>query len=150
MRNLKIFIVKFLEQMSGIFLMALTSLAIIEVIGRYAFKYSMTWSYEIILLLAIWMVWLGLPVGFDRWEHLSVTFFVNEKRKFFIWLHVILSLFFMVVVCLFTFSVMDGFAGMRFTTINIPLNAKYLAPAVGGSLSAFVLLDRLFNLFKEK
>lgn len=146
-------LIRILERICALLLMIITALTFAEVMGRYVLNTSISWSHEIILLLTIWMVWLGIPVGFAKWQHIKVTFFVQEEKRIgrfrFIWLHTILSFFYFLIVFFFAFPMMEAFVAMEFTSIEIPINTKFMASAVGGFLSIFVLFAKLLSLFKS-
>lgn len=72
-------------------LMALMAcLAFANVLSRYLFHYSISFSQEIVLNAFVWATFLGTAIAFKRGSHVMVSFFVD---KFPARLRKILSLF---------------------------------------------------------
>ena len=142
-----------LEKLIGIVFLVIVGVTIAQVFCRYALSFSLTWSHELTVLLLIWVVWLSVPIGLDRGQHLAVTFISDSVslglKKKLAWLHWALGLFFLILVFFLTFPVIDAFEGMNLLTLPIPTNARYWAATAGSLLSALVLLTRLFPSPRE-
>ena len=138
-----------LEFLIGVLFIIMTLATAAQVFCRYVLSFSLTWSHELTVLVLIWVVWLSVPIGLDRGQHLTVTLVVDNvspaHRSWFKWLHLILSLGFLALVFFLTFPVIDAFKGMNLLTLPIPTNARYWAATVGSLLSVVVLAAKVFE-----
>lgn len=73
-------IVHFLQNFERYFVivtLALMSLLIlIQVVMRYVFESSLSWSEEVVRWLFVWFIWVGISYGFQLRRHVSVTVLV--------------------------------------------------------------------------
>ena len=56
----------------------------IQVIMRYIFQHSLSWSEDLVRWSFIWFLWIGVSYGFKTRKHISVTVALNllpEKMK---------------------------------------------------------------------
>ena len=84
-----------LEEYLCAFLMAfMACLAFANVLSRYLFHYSISFSQEIVLNAFVWATFLGTAIAFKRSSHVMVSFFVD---KFPARLRKLLSLFSMLL-----------------------------------------------------
>ena len=142
-------LIHILERLIGIMFMAIFGITMTQVVCRYLFRFSITWSHESVILLLIWVVWLAVPIGLDRRGHLAITI-VSEHlparaRTCLAWINWVLTIFFFGLVFFLTFPVIDAFEGMNMLTMPVPTNARYYAATVGALLSVFVLAAGLFK-----
>ena len=49
-----------------------------QVIMRYIFNNSLSWSEELGKFLFVWISWLGISIGAKRKEHIKITMFVDK------------------------------------------------------------------------
>ena len=149
MDKIKIIIILILEQVVGLLFIVIVAVTLAQVFCRYALGFSLTWSHELVILLLIWAVWLCMPIGLDRMEHISVTFLVDRvsdsTRARLVWFHWALSIFFFGMVFFLSFPVVKAFEGMELFSIPIPTNARYYAATAGSLLAGFVLAAKLFQ-----
>ena len=149
MDKIKTIIILILEQVVGLLFIVIVAATLAQVFCRYALGFSLTWSHELVILLLIWAVWLCMPIGLDRMEHISVTFLVDHVsdslRARLVWCHWALSLFFFGMVFFLSFPVVKAFEGMELFSIPIPTNARYYAATAGSLLAGFVLAAKLFQ-----
>lgn len=149
MDKIKTIIILILEQVVGLLFIVIVAVTLAQVFCRYALGFSLTWSHELVILLLIWAVWLCMPIGLDRMEHISVTFLVDHVsdslRARLAWCHWALSLFFFGMVFFLSFPVVKAFEGMELFSIPIPTNARYYAATAGSLLAGFVLAAKLFQ-----
>jgi TRAP-type C4-dicarboxylate transport system permease small subunit len=135
-------------------LMVMVAVTFAQVFCRYLLGFSLTWSHELVILVLIWAVWLSIPIGLDRFDHLTVTFFFDHNSRLgkfrLVWLHSILAALFFGLVFFLSFPVVEAFEGMSLLSIPMPINARYYAAMVGSFLAVFVLSVNLLQLFKEE
>lgn len=153
LENTKRIFILILERLLGILLMVMVAVTFAEVSCRYVLGFSLIWSHEIVVLILIWSVWLSVPIGFDRIEHLSVTFFVEHNSRIgkfqFAWLHGFLAIIFLVLVFFLSLPVIDAYQGMNLLSIPLPISSRYYAAPVGCFFSVFVLLVNMVQNIKE-
>lgn len=151
--KIKIFVVRVLERLVGLLLIISSAVTLAQVICRYALGFSLPWSHELVILALIWAVWLGIPVGIDRMEHLSVTFFFSHRSSLkglrLTWVHFSLAIIFFSLVFILSFPVVEAFEGMALLSIPVPINARYYAAMVGSLITVFVLSTKMIALVKE-
>jgi TRAP-type C4-dicarboxylate transport system permease small subunit len=149
MDKIKTILILILEQIVGLLFIVIVAVTLAQVFCRYALGFSLTWSHELVILLLIWTVWLCIPIGLDRMEHISVTFLVDHvshtSRARLAWFHWVLSIFFFGMVFFLSFPVAKAFEGMELFSIPIPTNARYYAATAGSLLAVFVLAAKLFK-----
>jgi len=149
MDKIKTIIILILEQVVGLLFIVIVAVTLAQVFCRYTLGFSLTWSHELVILLLIWAVWLCMPIGLDRMEHISVTFLVDRvsdsTRARLVWFHWALSIFFFGMVFFLSFPVVKAFEGMELFSIPIPTNARYYAATAGSLLAGFVLAAKLFQ-----
>ena len=140
MDKIKTILILILERLVGLLFMVIVVVNMAQVFCRYALGFSLTWSHELVILLLIWTVWLCMPIGLDRMEHISVTFLVDHVspivRVRLVWLHLVFFL---------SFPVAKAFEGMELFSIPIPTNARYYSATAGSLLAGFVLAAKLFK-----
>jgi len=153
MDRIKTIIILMLERVVGLLFIVIVAVTLAQVFCRYVLGFSLAWSHELVILLLIWAVWLCVPIGLGRVEHISVTFFLDHTspaaRARLIWLDWALSMFFFGLVFFLSFPVADAFEGIYLSSIQIPTNARYYAATVGSLLAVFVLAANLFQPRKE-
>lgn len=131
--------IQMLEKLEEIILVtmfiAMVLIIFIQVIMRYAFNSSLSWSEELGKFLFVWLSWLGISIGAKRGEHIKITMFLeklSEKK-----LHIIniVSEIIVLSICAVT-----AFYGIKlviseqnvfYAGIKISMSWGYLAVVVG-------------------
>ncbi len=153
MQKIKKKLILILEYLVGILLMVMVAVTFVEVFCRHTFGFSLGWSHELVVLLLIWAVWLSMPIGLDRIEHLSVTFFVEHNTRLgkfrFVWLHNFLSMVFLGLIFFISFPVIEAYEGMNLLSIPVPISSRYYAAPVGSFFSVLILLVNISLHTKE-
>ena len=49
----------------------------VQVVMRYVFSNSLSWSEELVRWCFVWFIWIGVSYGFKQRKHVSVTALVN-------------------------------------------------------------------------
>lgn len=152
MQKIKSRILALLEQAIGLMLMVMVAVTFAQVFCRYLLGFSLTWSHELVILALIWSVWLSIPIGLDRFAHLSVTFFFDHTSRLgkfrLVWLHCALALVFFGLVFFLSFPLVKAFEGMNLLSIPLPINARYYAATVGSFLAGFVLCANMLQMLR--
>ena len=56
---------------------AMVGIIFFQVIMRYVFNNSSSWSEELGKFLFVWLSWIGISIGHRRKEHIKITILVN-------------------------------------------------------------------------
>lgn len=103
-------------------LFAMTVITFMQVIGRYVFNYSFSWSEEISRFLLAWITFAGASYAFRYGAHIGVTYFIDKlsadkRKKVYVLIQIITIGFFAVL----------GILGLMHTVSQVRLNQ--IAPA---------------------
>lgn len=131
----------------------LTLIMFLQVLFRYIFNNSLTWSEELSKFIFIWITFLGAAICFRDGIHLKVDILTERLRGK---LKLYLKIFDTLIVTLFNgvISVIGFFwvinvSGTLSPAIGLPLNIVfYAALPFSAVISFFYGLFRLINEFK--
>lgn len=56
----------------------MVSIIFIQVVMRYVFNNSLSWSEELGKFLFVWISWIGISIGHKRKEHIKITLLVDR------------------------------------------------------------------------
>jgi len=148
---------RFFENVSVVLLLSVASiLAFLEVVLRYAFSASITWSSEVVVLCIIWAIFIGLSVTLSQGAHIKVEVIVNlfsGNKKLAI---VLLSTLIGVAFAVFLFFYSVEYAAFlkeseeRSITTNIPEYIYFLALPLGGLLLSIRYIQELVRVIRER
>jgi TRAP-type C4-dicarboxylate transport system permease small subunit len=123
----------------------------IQVIARYIFNNSLSWSEELVRYIFIWQVWLGASMGMRTHEHIRVDMFLKLLpgivRKLLDLLIIILILW------LYWFCIRYGFIylrsviskSMKSTALQLPLAYVYASLPIGSTIIAIRFVALFFS-----
>jgi TRAP-type C4-dicarboxylate transport system permease small subunit len=69
---------KIMDYAVFLILLALVIIGGMQVLCRYAFNYSLTWSEEVLRYLLIWLVFFAMGVGLRRNAHIGMNIVVDK------------------------------------------------------------------------
>ncbi len=127
-------------------------LIFIQVIMRYIFNNSLTWSEELARYIFIWQCWLGVSLSFRKRSHINITMITdNLKGKSKLFLEV---LAYLITLAFTIFLVVEGTKLLMFMlnrgtsspSLKIPLAVVYASLPVACFASSF----RIVGIIKEK
>lgn len=136
------------EHLEEYILILLSSLTVVivfsQVVMRYAFGESLSWSEELARYLFIWMIYIGVSFGVKKGKHLGVDAFpmmFGTKGKTIIQMIACASFFlFALVMTIYGFDIV-----LRVTresaAMELPLGWVYAAPVVGMVLTSIRLVQ---------
>ena len=79
-------IISFIDKLEEILLVSMFVLMVliifIQVIMRYVFNNSLSWSEELGKFLFVWLSWIGISIGERRNEHIKITMLVDKLPPF--------------------------------------------------------------------
>src|SRR4030042_1138000 len=76
-----VIIEKFFELLSMGMLLAMTLIICYQVVMRYVFNASPSWSEEVSLILLIWFGILSIPIGVKLHLHIGIEYIYNQFPK---------------------------------------------------------------------
>ncbi|WP_129600641.1 TRAP transporter small permease [Anaerophilus nitritogenes] len=98
--------------------MAMVGVICFQVIMRYVFNNSLSWSEELGKFLFVWLSWLGISIGHRRKEHIKITLLIDKLPYKLNKLAEAISELIVIVICGITMY-------YGFTMINIQMNIPY-------------------------
>lgn len=131
-------------------------LIFIQVIMRYVFNSSLSWSEELARYIFIWQIWLGTGVGIRMNEQIRVGIFAEKLGKRGAkWLNAI-ALTILLLFCIFL--VVNGYelvmkiAGRKAlsTALKIPLSYVYMSLPFSSAITSLYLIEQLVDIIKPK
>lgn len=118
--------------------LAMVLIIFVQVIMRYVFNDSLSWSEELGKFLFVWLSWFGISIGARRNEHIRITMFLNKLSFRATKVAAIAAELVVIGICAVTFyygvSLVIGQAGVRYAGIKISMSWGYLSVVVGCGL----------------
>lgn len=72
---------KFEEYFLVISMIAMVVIIFLQVVMRYVFNNSLTWSEEIARYIFLWQIWIGVSYAVKRSKHIRVTIMVDLLKN---------------------------------------------------------------------
>jgi TRAP-type C4-dicarboxylate transport system permease small subunit len=152
MRKITYSVSKILEYIVGALFLALAATAFAQVFFRYALRNSLTWAYELDILLMIWAIWLSAAIGIYRKAHLRITLFSQRlplgTQRILVVLIDFFVLLFLIILGIKGIGVVQSMEGMSFTSIDIPRGLMFAAAPVGATLMILLFFPTLIGDLK--
>jgi TRAP-type C4-dicarboxylate transport system permease small subunit len=131
--------------------MAMTGLAILQVVLRYVFTASLIWVEEVSVIIMLWMTWLGVTVLWLTQSHIAVDFLTSRlsqhTNRVLVLIFNGIAIIIAGALLLASRETLSTMVGMELDTLAIDLSIKYYpvtVGAVGLALAAFIdLCDKL-------
>lgn len=149
MNKLKMWWDNFEENLLILILFVSLSIIFLQVVMRYVFQSSLSWSEELGRYLFIWLTWLGTGYAVRQKRHLRIEMLADlfpERGK------LLLDILAMSIWCGFTiFLVLKGSTitsmvwrrGQHTAALEIPMAFAYASVPIGASLMCLRLLDEI-------
>lgn len=160
MKKKLLFVLTHIEEIiAGICLTIMVGITFCNVIGRYFFTRPITWGDELAMMLAAWVVFLGMSAAYKHNQHLGMEFFLNRlsqsKRLGMerILCAVMATLCTVMAIVSWQFVMMTN---KRTAIMRVPYKFVYAAAAVGFTfmtIYSFIYLYQSFfkkDVFKER
>ncbi len=133
------FIYNHLEEIILVGLFAVMVAAIfLQVIMRYVFDNSLSWSEELGRFVFEWLTWIGISLGARVGQHIKISLLVDKLPNKGAQAANIASDIIVIIICGLTMyygiELSKMFAGSNFTTIKISLAWGYASVIVGCGL----------------
>lgn len=161
-RNVVVRILKWLDMnIEAVFMITFLGLAsifiFVQVIARYVFESSFSWSEEVSRYMFIWLIYLGISYAVKTDSHIRVDMLLTRdwlsetKKKILCIFADIVFLLFSLCVAHVGFKVAHLIArrGQITAATEIPMWVIYLAVPVGYSLCSVRLVQCLYHRFRH-
>ncbi len=145
-----------IEEKLLVFSLAFTVVLIfVQVVMRYVFNQSLSWSEELARYIFVWQCWLGVSFAFKHNAHISVDILhdaLGPKGK------IIIRIISLTITFLFSaFLAVEGFKlvgtmmsrGTVSSGLRIPLSVVYVSLPFSSVMVCIRLIVQLFGYFKE-
>ena len=132
-----------------------TSVIFLQVIMRYVFSNSLSWSEELARYLFVWQTWLATGYAVKRRRHLRITTLVDKTsgRKRLLIEMIVLAIWFAFTVFLCVYSArlctMIYGQGQVSTAMRIPMWIPYMGVPVGTAYLAIQLVCESIRFYRE-
>ncbi len=137
-----------------VLLSGMTLLTFLQVVMRYVFSNSLSWSEELARFTFIWMVYLGISYACKHMKHIRIeASLALFPRK---WRGVVVILGDVILLCFAAFVAYKGMDIVKFQHISksaalkIPMSFIYAAPVVGFSLVYILILRNAVKKFRAE
>ena len=155
------FVWNHLEEFFIIPLMFIMSIIIfVQVIMRYAFGNSLTWSEELARYLFIWLIYFAVSYTAHKEKHIRIDAAINlypkKLRPYILIVSEIIVLAFAVFIAVTGVTVFQKItmSGQVSPAIGLPMQFVYAAPLIGFVLTAIrqveCIVKRIRNLGKQE
>lgn len=133
-----------------VFLFGLTVvLMLVQISSRYLFNFSFVWAEEFIRLLFLWMVYLGIAVGFYEGSHIAITMLFDRlqkknRRRLAIFTDLANALFLATTLVLGA-QILWFIKDQRLPVTEIPVYLLYIPFPLCAGLSVFFIARRMWE-----
>jgi TRAP-type C4-dicarboxylate transport system permease small subunit len=130
-------------------MLAMVTIIFSQVIARYAFSNSLSWSEEAGRYIFVWMTFLGAAMAVRNRQHVSLDLIVKSLPKFAQKLLMTISYLSMMI-----FTAVLIFGGFKFVTrgsrqassaLEIPMHYVYIVLPLGGILIFAYLIKNFYE-----
>ncbi|MDO4689712.1 MAG: TRAP transporter small permease [Fusobacterium sp.] len=153
-------IVNFLDSLEEIVLVIMFALMVLVIFGqvimRYVFNNSLSWSEELGKFLFVWISWIGISIGAKRKEHIKITMFVDKCSPRNALICEILSEAVVFGICAVTayygMELVISQAHINFAGIKISMSWGYLSVVIGCiimMLRNLIIIKSSFNSLRK-
>jgi C4-dicarboxylate transporter, DctQ subunit len=144
------------EEYVGVISLLFTSLIVfVQVVLRYVFNYSLSWSEEAARYLIVWFVFIGSSIAVREKAHATmdalVTYLPEKGKRIFSILANTISILFCVVLIWSGIQIVSGVVEFGTVTpaIGLPMYLPYLAIPVGAALMLIRFLQLIVQDIKS-
>lgn len=134
----------------------MTLLTFMQVLFRYVFKESLSWSEELSTYFFIWLTFIGASIATREKTHINVEAFVSSikspkiKKAFMIFAN-ILSMLFLIVLVVYGFNIASQILKFKQTSASMPflqIGLIYFAVPIGSLIMFTNLLEINISILK--
>lgn len=132
----------------------MTVLVFIQVIMRYVFANSLSWSEELARFIFLWLSWIGASYAVKERSHFRVEMFANllkgsHRRTFEYFILIVWFIFSFALAWLGTELVIFLHdTGQTSAAMDIPMTLPYASVPVGCALMCARLIVEMYKIYK--
>lgn len=131
-------------------LTTMIGLIMFQILGRYVFNYSISWSEEAAIFVQIWIVMLGAGLAMRNRNHIGIDLVVSRlpavARVLLKSASFLLSVWFLLVLIVGSFGLISLGMIIKSTALQLPMAVPYAALPIGMS---YLLLEFALATFPE-
>jgi len=125
----------------------------LQIIMRYVFNNSLTWSEELGRFVFQWLTWIGISLGARLGQHIKISILTDRLPNKLAHAANVISDLVVIAICVITvyygIEISKLFVGTKFTTIKISLAWGYSALVVGCGLMTIRSLISIKNSIRS-
>ncbi|WP_308533838.1 TRAP transporter small permease [uncultured Peptoniphilus sp.] len=140
----------YFEEVLLVFLLAFTTiLTFTQVVMRYVFHNSLSWSEELARYIFLYLIWVGAAYAVKKEQHLRIEVILNKiskvnKNKFELFIYLIwlgFSLFLFISSLKMTINIFAS--GQLSPAMRIPIGYAYVSIPFGVGLMCFRIIQKM-------
>ena len=128
---------------------AMVAAIFLQIIMRFVFNNSLSWSEELGKFIFVWISWLGISIGERRREHIRITLIVDKLsvkwQKIFEIIANILLLGILFVTLYYAVILVKSQSHVHYAGIKISTSWGYLSLVLGCAFMALRLIGGIFT-----
>jgi C4-dicarboxylate transporter DctQ subunit len=146
---------KFEETLIVICLLFMTTLNFVNVLSRYLFKSSFSFTEELTIMAFVWVSMLGISMGYKRASHLGMSYIVdkfpNKGKAVFAIISMISSVILVMIMIKYGFGMVQQQIILKSLTpaLGLPSCWQGLAIPIGGILIGIRALQLGFREYSR-
>src|SRR5687768_16636389 len=134
---------------AAIFL-AMCAVGLLQVFNRFVLNQSLSWSEESQIFCHVWIVFLAIPIAYQRGAHLAVEslkekIFGSRAGRVFDYVIELLWLWFAVALAWLAWRVSEVAKLQSSPGLDLPMNYVYYSMVVGGAYLFLVVIRKIFG-----
>lgn len=141
------YINKFFEAVITILFISIVIVGSLQVFNRFAFNISISWSEEFQKFAFIWVVFLSIPIAYNRMAHLRVdTFFERfpaSMQHLMIWVIDLLWMGLGICLMAFTWRLMQVTKYQLSPGLGLSMSIVYSGMAIGGAYLVLCVISKM-------
>ncbi len=151
MKKLDDFLFSLLCHACGILMFGMMSIIFVQVVARYAFHHSLSWSEEIGRYIFVWISFLGMVAAFKHGSHVSLDLLLHVlkgySRKVLLCVNGLLILVMSSAVFWSGIKLFQLGTRQMSPALKLPMHLVYLVVPVSGLLLVYFALRALWISF---
>lgn len=141
------YINKFVEALITLLFSAIVIVGTLQVFNRFVLNISLSWSEEFQKFAFVWVVFLAIPVAYNRMAHLRVdTFFERfpaRMQRVMTWIIDLLWIGLGVSLVTFTWRLMQVTKYQQSPGLGISMSVVYSGMMIGGAYLVLCVLSKM-------
>ena len=139
-----------------ILLVLMTAIMGVQIVSRYVFQNSLTWSEELVRYMFVWSAFLGVPFCIKHGLSIKVDQFRNlfpvPLQRILMYIDKIIIFLLFLVLFIYSFKVVRAtyLSGQTSPAMQIPMWIVQLSVCVSSLLSMMRSIQNLLNLVRGK